>query len=142
MRAILSEAFLNLAYDSITSHCIGISPSEVVARLRSEVEAKTGLTISAGIASNRMLAKICSDKNKPNGQFELVPDRAIITRFMRDLPVRKIPGFGRVTERCLEALGVEVSQDQDPLRQTCGDIWTRRAELLAMDHWFGYRGLW
>lgn len=52
--------------------------------------------------------KICSDKNKPNGQFELASDRATIVRFMRDLPVRKIPGFGRVTERCLEGLEIEV----------------------------------
>ena len=36
-------------------------------------------------------------------------ERSAITRFMRDLPVRKVPGFGRVTERCLEGLGVEVS---------------------------------
>lgn len=50
---------------------------------------------------------------------------------MRDMPVRKIPGYGRVTERCLEGLGVE----------TCGDIWTHRATLLAMNYWFGFRGL-
>jgi DNA polymerase kappa len=37
-------------------------------------------------------------------------ERSAITRFMRDLPVRKVPGFGRVTERCLEGLGVEVSR--------------------------------
>lgn len=36
-------------------------------------------------------------------------ERSAIIRFMRDLPVRKVPGFGRVTERCLEGLGVEVS---------------------------------
>lgn len=109
-----------------------MSAVDVVSQLRAEVEAQTALTISAGIASNRMLAKICSDINKPNGQFALEPDRAAVTRFMRDLPVRKIPGFGRVTERSLEGFGVE----------TCGDIYTRRAQLLAMDHWFGYRNLW
>jgi DNA polymerase kappa len=36
-------------------------------RMRSEIQEVTQLTASAGIASNRMLAKICSDKNKPNG---------------------------------------------------------------------------
>lgn len=34
---------------------------------------------------------------------------------MRDLPVRKVPGFGRVTERCLEGLGVEVSAHLHPV---------------------------
>ena len=82
-----------------------MTASQVVLQLRAEVEAKTQLTISAGIAPNRMLAKvimssklrkhssslpsqICSDKNKPNGQFELEFERSVITRFMRDLPVR------------------------------------------------------
>lgn len=37
-----------------------------------------------------------------------------------------------MTERCLEGLGI----------MTCGDIYTRRAELLVMDHWFGFAGLW
>lgn len=71
-----------------------------VEKLRAEVEAATGLTISAGIAPNRMLAKvcpksrvavnaqICSDKNKPNGVFELEFNRATIVKFMHDLPVR------------------------------------------------------
>lgn len=43
--------------------------------------------------------------------FELDFSRDAITAFMRELPVRKIPGFGRVTERCLEGLGVEVGSD-------------------------------
>ncbi|WVR06908.1 hypothetical protein IAU60_003944 [Kwoniella sp. DSM 27419] len=128
MMASLDEGYLNIT-PYMSSH--NMTASEVVTQIRAEVEAKTQLTMSAGIAPNRMLAKICSDKNKPNGQYEMDFERATITRFMRDLAVRKIPGFGRVTERCLEGLGVE----------TCGDIYTRRAELLLMDHWFGFRGL-
>jgi len=75
-------------------------------------------------------------------------ERSAITRFMRDLPVRKVPGFGRVTERCLEGLGVEVSAMtalwlvEGADIQTCGDIYAKRVELLVMDHWFGFRGLW
>lgn len=63
---------------------------------------------------------------------------------MRDLPVRKVPGFGRVTERCLEGLGVEVSPFESSKAdvKTCGDIYNKRVELLVMDHWFGFRGLW
>ncbi|KAK4689989.1 DNA polymerase kappa, partial [Tremellales sp. Uapishka_1] len=128
MMASLDEGYLNIT-SYMSSH--SMTAKETIDQLRAEVEAKTGLTISAGIAANRMLAKICSDKNKPNGQFQLEFERTAITRFMRDLPVRRIPGFGRVTERCLEGLGVE----------TCGDIYEKRVELLAMDHWFGFRGL-
>nr|XP_018262802.1 DNA polymerase kappa subunit [Kwoniella dejecticola CBS 10117]OBR84960.1 DNA polymerase kappa subunit [Kwoniella dejecticola CBS 10117] len=128
MMASLDEGYLNIT-PYMSTH--NMSASDTVAQIRAEVEAKTQLTMSAGIAPNRMLAKICSDKNKPNGQYEMEFERSVITKFMRDLPVRKIPGFGRVTERCLEGLGVE----------TCGDIYTHRAELLVMDHWFGFRGL-
>ncbi|KIR54036.1 DNA polymerase kappa subunit [Cryptococcus gattii Ru294] len=128
MMASLDEGYLNIT-PYMSAH--NMTASEVVTQIRAQVEEKTSLTISAGIAANRMLAKICSDKNKPNGQFELAFDRATIVRFMRDLPVRKIPGFGRVTERCLEGLEIE----------TCGDIYEKRMDLLLMDHWFGFRGL-
>ncbi|OWZ65523.1 hypothetical protein AYX15_02985 [Cryptococcus neoformans] len=128
MMASLDEGYLNIT-PYMSTH--NMTAAEVVTQIRAQVEEKTSLTISAGIAANRMLAKICSDKNKPNGQFELAFDRATIVRFLRDLPVRKIPGFGRVTERCLEGLGI----------QTCGDIYEKRMDLLLMDHWFGFRGL-
>ncbi|WVQ74022.1 hypothetical protein IAR50_003603 [Cryptococcus sp. DSM 104548] len=128
MMASLDEGYLNIT-PYMSTH--NMTAAEVVTQLRAQVEEKTDLTISAGIAPNKMLAKICSDKNKPNGQFELAFERAEIVRFMRDLPVRKIPGFGRVTERCLEGLGVE----------RCGQIYEKRVELLLLDHWFGFHGL-
>ena len=79
-----------LADASITQYMSNhnMTAGEVVQQLRNRVEEATGLTLSAGIAPNRMFAKICSDKNKPNGQFELQFDRFTITRFMRDMPVR------------------------------------------------------
>ncbi|TYJ58644.1 hypothetical protein B9479_000480 [Cryptococcus floricola] len=128
MMASLDEGYLNIT-PYMSTH--SMTAAEVVTQLRAQVEEKTNLTISAGIAPNKMLAKICSDKNKPNGQFELSFERAEIVKFMRNLPVRKIPGFGRVTERCLEGLGVE----------TCGQIYEKRVELLLLDHWFGFHGL-
>lgn len=103
----------------------------VVSQLRAEVEAETGLTISAGIASNRLLAKICSDKNKPNGQYELESDGRVVRAFMKDLPIRRIPGIGRVAERILTSMGV----------QTCGDVYTHRALINLMDHYLGLESL-
>ena len=69
------------------------------------------MTCSAGIASNKMLAKICSDMNKPNGQFFLEPDPTKIREFMSGLSIRKIPGIGRMTELILNELGVTTCQD-------------------------------
>lgn len=113
------EAFLN-----ITEYCDKnvISPEEAVEQLRREVHEKTKVTISAGIASNAKLAKICSNKNKPNGQFSLPRDRNSIMAFMRDLPCRKVNGVGRVFERELDAIGVK----------TCGDIYTYRQYLSKL----------
>ena len=70
--------------------------------LRSQVHSATHLTCSCGVAPNRLLAKICSDINKPNGQAVLVADPAVIRKFMDDLPVRKVPMIGKVCIRLVQ----------------------------------------
>jgi DNA polymerase kappa len=117
--ASIDEAYLN-----ITEYCQknDIDPEEAVEQLRREVHEKTKITVSAGIAANAKLAKICSNKNKPNGQFRLPSDRNAIMAFMRDLPTRKVNGIGRVFERELDAIGV----------RTCGDIYAYRQYLSKL----------
>eukprot|EP00743_Colponemidia_sp_Colp-15_P013226 GILK01015288.1.p1 GENE.GILK01015288.1~~GILK01015288.1.p1 ORF type:complete len:698 (-),score=116.79 GILK01015288.1:21-2114(-) len=83
---------------------------QVTNEIRSRIESTTQLTASAGIASNRLIAKICTDMNKPNGQTYLTPDRGVIIDFMKRLNVRKIPGIGKVTERVLHSLGIETCE--------------------------------
>ena len=70
--------------------------AEVAQIIRQRVHASTQLTCSCGVAPNRLLAKICADINKPNGQAVLQPDLAVIKRFVDDLPVRKVPMIGKV----------------------------------------------
>uniref|UniRef100_A0A8D1MFA8 DNA polymerase kappa n=1 Tax=Sus scrofa TaxID=9823 RepID=A0A8D1MFA8_PIG len=67
----------------------GTSAEEVVKEIRFRIEQKTTLTASAGIAPNTMLAKVCSDKNKPNGQYQILPNRQVVMDFIKDLPIRK-----------------------------------------------------
>lgn len=74
---------------------------DIAQHIRKEIFEQTRLTSSAGISCNRMLAKICSDVNKPNGQKLLMGDHDEIQKFMEDLPVRKLPGVGKVTERVI-----------------------------------------
>ncbi|MCJ1357017.1 MAG: hypothetical protein MMC33_007013 [Icmadophila ericetorum] len=114
--ASIDEAYLN-----ITQYCedMQMEPADVVAQIRNEVAEKTKITISAGIAANAKIAKICSNKNKPNGQFQVPNDRNAMLSFMRDLPTRKVNGVGRVFERELDAIGIK----------TCGDIYAQRAYL-------------
>lgn len=117
--ASLDEAYLN-----ITEYCKehGMEPEEAVSQLRAQVVEASQITVSAGIAANAKLAKICSNKNKPNGQYRLPSDRASILAFMRDLPTRKVNGIGRVFERELDAIGVK----------TCGDIYGQRQYLRGL----------
>ena len=48
------------------------------------------VSLYVGIASNTMIAKVCSDKNKPNGQFAVEPSAEAVLSFMHDLPIRKV----------------------------------------------------
>jgi DNA polymerase kappa len=114
--ASIDEAYLN-----ITDYCCSkeMTPAEVVEQMRREIHEKTQVTVSAGIAANAKLAKICSNMNKPNGQFVLPNERAAIMSFMNDLPTRKVNGIGRVLERELLEVGVK----------TCGDIYSQRQYL-------------
>lgn len=118
------SAGLDEAYLNITQYCEDkeMDPEEVVTQLRNEVAEKTKITISAGIAANAKIAKIASNRNKPNGQFRVANNRITILAFMRDLPARKVNGVGRVFERELDAIGIK----------TCGDIYTHRAYLSKL----------
>lgn len=117
--ASMDEAYLN-----ITQYCTDheISPDEAVSQLRAQVFERAKITVSAGVAANARIAKIASNRNKPNGQFRVASDRATIVTFMRDLPTRKVNGVGRVFERELDAIGVK----------TCGDIYAQRALLSKL----------
>ncbi|KAH8828279.1 hypothetical protein DL96DRAFT_1669405 [Flagelloscypha sp. PMI_526] len=116
-------------YLNITAYCKehDLTASDCVQQIRKTVYEETSLTASAGIAPNL----ICSDRNKPNGQFELTCDPQAITEFMRELPIRRIPGIGRVSERLLDSIGVK----------TCGDIYKYRATISLLDKQFGLEGL-
>lgn len=135
VREILAEydprfesASIDEAYLNITEYCAehDMDPADVVSKLRSEIHEKTHITVSAGIAANARLAKICSNMNKPNGQFVLPRDRVAIMSFMRDLSCRQVNGIGRVLERELASVGIK----------TCGDIYAQRQYL---DRLFGQK---
>ncbi|KAG7481442.1 hypothetical protein MATL_G00066550 [Megalops atlanticus] len=84
----------------------GTCAEEAVREMRFRIEQRTTLTASAGIAPNSLLAKVCSDKNKPNGQYRIPAERQAVLDFIQDLPIRKVPGIGKVTEKMLGALGI------------------------------------
>lgn len=72
--------------------------------IRRTIFKELGLTASAGVAPIKFLAKIASDINKPNGQYVIPPDE--VDLFVGQLPLSKIPGVGKVTEKKLAGLGL------------------------------------
>ncbi len=102
----LDEAFMDV---SNSEHFKG-SASLIAQAIRKDIEQELGITASAGIASNKFLAKVASDWNKPNGQFTIEPSQ--VDDFMLILPVNKIFGVGKVTHRKLMKQGA----------RTCGDL--------------------
>ena len=118
----LDEAFLDVS--DITDHR---GSATLMARyLRERVEKEVGITISAGVASNKFLAKIASDWQKPDGLFVVKPED--VDDFVRELKVEKLFGVGQVTAAKLHALGA----------QTCGDLQALGVEVL-IEH-FGKQG--
>ncbi|XP_016502234.1 DNA polymerase kappa isoform X1 [Nicotiana tabacum] len=118
-------ASLDEAYLDITTVCKerGITSEEVADELRQSVHLETGLTCSAGVAPNRLLAKVCSDINKPNGQFVLPNDRSAVMTFISSLPIRKIGGIGKVTECILKDV-FEIT--------TCADMLQKSSFICAL----------
>lgn len=113
----LDEAYLDVSEES---HCKG-SASLMAEAIRARIQAELKLTASAGIAPNKLLAKIASDWQKPNGQFVIQPQD--IDAFMLPLPVKKLHGVGQVTTEKLQQLGIE----------TCGDC-QRHSEAALKQH--------
>jgi DNA polymerase kappa len=94
---------------------------EVISHLRQRVQQATGgLTCSVGVAPNVAVAKIASDTNKPDGQVLVDPSEVL--DFLHELPVRKVPGVGRVTEKILQEVFNVV---------TVRDLYSQRALVCA-----------
>lgn len=118
----LDEAFLDV---SNCPKCRG-SATLIAEEIRKRIFATVGITVSAGIAPNKFLAKVASDWNKPDGQYVVTPDR--IDEFLSGLPVKRIWGVGKVTEQRLEKQGIK----------TCADV--RRYDIFQFVKQFGQFG--
>ena len=92
---------------------------ELCDSLRLEINAATRVTVSGGIGPNKMLAKMCSEMNKPNGLFMLKNTREEVLEFLANKNIRKIPFIGNTTEQLLRGLGIE----------TCADILNRLVDI-------------
>jgi len=101
----LDEAFLDV------SNCeqFGGSATRIAQDIRRRVSSDLHITVSAGVAPNKFLAKIASDWRKPNGIFVITPDQ--VEDFVAELPVNKLHGVGKVTADKLTRLGIRTCRD-------------------------------
>jgi len=96
----LDEAYLDV---SDCPHFAG-SATRIAQDIRRKVAQRLHITVSAGVAPNKFLAKIASDWRKPNGLFVITPRE--VEDFVAQLPVSKLHGVGKVTADKLGRLGI------------------------------------
>ena len=125
---LIEPLSLDEAYLDVTENKTGLPTATLVARMiREQIRQELKLTASAGVASNKFLAKIASDWRKPDGLFVIQPDE--VDAFLLPLPVVRLPGVGKVTGGKLAKLGV----------QTVADL--RGLDLAGLEEHFGRYGL-
>lgn len=101
----LDEAYLDISDFSAEP----FSASKIAEEIREAILLETGLTASAGISYNKLLAKLASDYRKPNGQFVITPKMG--PAFAASLPVGKFHGIGPATVAKMQKLGIETGAD-------------------------------
>lgn len=101
----LDEAFLD-----VTTNKKGMLSATLMAQeIRQRIFEETGLSASAGISINKFTAKIASDRNKPNGQLTVPPDK--VETFLESLSIDLFFGVGKVTATKLKELGIRTGKD-------------------------------
>jgi DNA polymerase IV len=122
--AAVEQMSIDEAYADVSVRCQAEDPDSSLAlavplarELKQRIRAERRLTATIGIASNKLLAKIASDHQKPDG-LTVILDRDKVS-FLRPLPVRILYGVGRVTEQALHQAGIRTVGE---LQDSSGDL--------------------
>lgn len=115
---VIEPLSLDEAYLDVSDHPTMFA-TKIAQEINRSIHSELGLTCSAGVGPNKLIAKIASDMNKPNGLTVVQPHQ--VMDFMKALPLRKIHGIGPATERRLMAAGFN----------TCSDLWGVSPEVLS-----------
>lgn len=125
----LDEAYLDVSH-------LQSSGESIAREIRAQIFEETRLTASAGISSNKLIAKIASDWHKPNGQKWVSEEE--IPAFMAALPVGRIWGVGKKMREKLRVLGIENCADLQALDQI---ELARRFGKWGIELWYLCRGI-
>jgi len=102
---IIQQVSIDEAYLDVTEHLEPWGSGTAVAReIKRRVREERGLTVSVGVGPNRLVAKIASDFDKPDGLTVVKPER--VQSFLDALSVRTLPGVGPASERRLKSSGI------------------------------------
>lgn len=107
---LIEPLSLDEAYLDVTDHPT-LYATKIAHEIRQSVFKELGLTCSAGVGPNKLIAKIASDMNKPNGLTVVQPHQ--VRDFLCEMPLRKIHGVGPATDKRLAAAGFV----------KCSDLW-------------------
>lgn len=107
---LVQAVSIDEAYLDVTDHLGEAGTATAVAKeIRRRVREERGLTVSVGVGPNRLVAKIASDFDKPDGLTVVRPEK--VQAFLDPLPVRRLHGVGPATERALAELKVHTVAD-------------------------------
>jgi DNA polymerase-4 len=130
--ALLEPMSIDETYADVSSLTQGIDADSsllnavpIARELKNCIRTERQLTATVGIASNKLMAKIASDHQKPDG-LTLIQNRERV-QFLRPLPVRILTGVGRVTEQLLNEAGI----------RTIGDLQDYQGDMRALAGSFG-----
>jgi DNA polymerase IV (DinB-like DNA polymerase) len=96
--------------------------SHLAQQIKNSIREKIKLSCSIGISSNKLISKIASDYQKPDGLTVVTPDN--MNEFLNPLKIRVIPGIGKKTEERFNEMGLETIQDLKKL-----DVFTLNKEF-------------
>ena len=130
--AAIEQVSVDEAYLDLSALCDGKTADEslqlalpVARNIKESIRAERRLTASIGIASNKLLAKLASDQQKPDGLTLIFEAEKV--QFLRPLPVHVLHGVGRVTAEQLHNEGID----------TVGDLQDFKGDLRALVGSFG-----
>ncbi len=120
----LDEAFLDVSEQVVARG----GPEALAGEIKRRVKEETGLTVSMGAGTNKTVAKIASERDKPDGLVVVPPGEE--ASFLAPLPVRSLWGVGPKAEEALVEIGI----------RTIGEL--AQADAAALSARFGVRGQW
>lgn len=133
---LFEKASVDEFYIDLTGMEKFFKPLEWTIALRKQIMDETGLPISFGLASNKMMAKMATNAAKPNGYLQIPFGKE--KEFLAPLPVSKIPGVGEHTYEVLKAMGIFTIKD---ISEKTPEVLEERLGKGGIDLWQKSQGI-